>query len=83
MVVGFRELVSFIKQCRIEDKIYLLVDQPHDMSVCELCRIAFGFARNGLNAKLIDLTGRAWREYDTISQLGKEGIPERIVFVHI
>ena len=51
--------------------------------MCKLGRITFRFTWNGLNAKLINFSGRSRREYYLIFQFCKESIPERIVLKHI
>ena len=53
------------------------------MSVGKLGRIALGFAWNGFNAQLINLSGGGRRKHYLIFQLSKEGIPERIILKHI
>ena len=54
MVVCFVKFISLIKQCRVEDEVYLLVDQPAYVSVSQLGRVTLGFTGNGFNAKFID-----------------------------
>ena len=56
MVVCPLYLVALIKQSGVKDKINALLNQPGHMTMSQLCRITFGFAGNGFNAKLVDLT---------------------------
>ena len=53
------------------------------MSVGNLCGIAKRLGRDGLNTHLVNLSRRGRREDYAISQLFKEGSPERIVLVHV
>ena len=55
MVICLTKFISLIKKCRIEDKVYLLVDQPAYMAVCQLGGIAFGLTWNGFDSKLVNL----------------------------
>ena len=52
MVVRVREFISLIWNTRVENERNFLFDQPGYMSVGKLCRVAFGFAWDGLDAKL-------------------------------
>jgi len=83
VIVGVLKFITFIKESGIENEIDLLVNEPADMSVSQLCRVTFGFTRNGFNAKLINLTIGYRRENHTVAELLKEGCPERIIFVHV
>ena len=53
------------------------------MSVCKLGGIAFRFAGDGLDAKLINLSGGSRGQYHSEAQACKEGEPERIVFIYV
>ena len=53
------------------------------MSVGKLGWIALGFAWNGFNAQLINLSSRGRRKHYLIFQLSKESIPERIILKHV
>ncbi len=64
-------------------KLHSLFDQPGYMSVGKLCRIAYGFTRDGLDAKLIYLSGGWRRKYHAIFQSREKFKPEWIIFVHI
>lgn len=83
MIVGIREFVAFIRNTRVENKIDVLVEQPCHMTVCQLCRVALGLARDGINSKLVDLARRLRGEYHGKTELLKESCPERVVLVHI
>ena len=83
MIVGIREFVALIRNTRVENKIDVLVDQPCHMTVCQLCRVALGLARDGINSKLVDLAVGLRREDNAVTKLREEGKPERIVLVHI
>ena len=54
VVVGIRKFVPLIRNARIKDHIHTFIDQPLDMAVGELCRIALGFAGNGFDAQLVN-----------------------------
>ena len=83
MVVRSPDFLPLIEKGRIEDEVHAPVDQPHDMAMGDLGRIAGGFTGNGLNAHLIDPVRGQRGQDDPESQPGKEGIPERIVLIHV
>ena len=83
MVVRVREFISLIWNTRVENERNSLFDQPGYMSVGKLCRVAFGFAWDGLDAKLIYLSGGWRRKYHAIFQSREKFKPEWIIFVHI
>ena len=66
MVDRIRELVAFVRDAWVEDKLHTITDQPCDMSVSKLGRVAFGFTWDGLNTQLIDLTCGSRRKYDFV-----------------
>ena len=74
---------TFIWNARIEDVLNPFPYQPFDMAVCQLCRITFRFARNGLNPEFINLSGTRRGENDPVFQFRKEFEPERIIFIHV
>ena len=59
MVDRIRELISFIRNTRIENKLHTLFDQPAHMTMCQFRRITLRLTRDGLNAKLVDFSGRS------------------------
>ena len=83
MVDCIREFISLVRDTRIENEFHTIFDQPGHMSVGKLGWIALGFAWNGFNAQLINLSSRGRRKHYLIFQLSKEGIPERIILKHI
>ena len=83
MIVGPLHLVPLVKQGGVEHEIHVLPDQPCYMAVGKLGGIAFGFAGDGLNAKLVNLAAGAGGENHPVSQLGEKGMPERIILIHI
>ena len=58
MIGGAFRFVAFIEQAGIEDEIHLLLDEPLNMSMGQLGRIAFRLAGDGLDAKFVDLAVR-------------------------
>ena len=83
MIVRLFEFIPLIRNTRIEDAVYPLVDQPLDVPVGKLRRIAFGFAWNRFDSKLIDLPGGGRRQQYTESKRMEECEPEWIILVHI
>ena len=83
MVVRGGKFRPLVEEGRIEDKVNALLDQPHDMSVSDLGRIAGRLTGDGFNAHLVDLVRRERGEDDSVSELCKESCPERIVLVHV
>ena len=69
MVVGILELVSLVRDGRIEDMLHAFVDEPLYMAVRQLRRITLGFTRDGLNPQFVDLPRGSGREYDPEAQL--------------
>ena len=83
MVVRISKFFPLIRDGRIENVLYSLVDEPLHMSVCKLGRITFGFTRDGFDSKLVNLSRRCRRKNDTESQFSEKCKPERIIFIHI
>ena len=83
MVIRIRELVSFVEKSGIEDEVNALPDEPCHMSVRQFCGITFRFTGNRFNTELVNFAVGAWRKNNAISERGKKGEPERIVFIHI
>ena len=46
MVVGIRKFIALIRYTWVENKVYILMDQPGHMSMCKFCRITLGFTWN-------------------------------------
>ena len=63
MVVGIRELISLVRDTRVENEIHILMDQPGHMSVRKFCRVTFGFGWDRIDTKLVNLTCGGRREY--------------------
>ena len=55
MVIGFRKFIPLIWNAGIKDGVDTVVDQPLYMSVCQLCRITFGFTWDGINSQFVYL----------------------------
>ena len=83
VIGGGFDFVLFVRHAWIKDKIGVLPDEPCDVPVGEFGGITCGFGRNGVDAHFVNLFGRLWGQNDAESQLGKEGEPEGIVFVHV
>ena len=83
MVVGAFHLIPFIRNAWIENEVHTVFDQPHDMSMDQLGRIAYGFTRDGFDTQRIDISGRLRAQNNLVAQFCKEGKPEWIVFIHI
>ena len=63
----FRGFVALVRNARIENVGQSLADQPCDMAVRELCRVAFGLARDRLNTQFVDLSGRLWGQNGAVA----------------
>ena len=68
VVACLRCLVALVRNARIEDIAHTLTDQPGNMAVHQLCRVALRLTRDGLDAKLIDLSSGLRRKDDTEAQ---------------
>ena len=83
MILGIGSLVPFIGNAGIEDKLHTLADQPADMTMGQLGRIAFRFTGNGLDPQFIDLFGGLGRQDHLIAQFLKECGPEGEILIHV
>ena len=61
MVVGPLYLIPFIEKSGIEYKVYILIYQPHYVTMDNLCRITLRLTGDGFNAHLIYLMCRQRR----------------------
>ena len=50
--------LALIRNTWIEDEFHIMLQQPHNMTMNKLGRIAGGFTRNGFNTKIVDFMGR-------------------------
>ena len=83
MVLRLLRLLVLIEHAGMENGLDALVNEPLDMTVRKLCRVALGFRRNGLHAQLVNLPGGEGRQHHPEAQLPEEGSPEGIIFVHV
>ena len=83
MIAGTFKFTALVRHTRVEDVIQSLMDQPHDMTVCQFCRITFGFTWNRLNTQLINLSGGSRREHNLVTKFREERKPEWVILVHI
>ena len=83
MVIGLFGLIPFVRNARVENILDALLNEPHHVSVGELCRIALGLTRDGFDAQLINLPGRLRGQDHGKSKLCEERVPERIVLINI
>ena len=65
------------------DKIDILIEQVHHMTMRELRRIAHALGRHGLDARFVGLLRRSVRNLNAEPKLIEEREPERIVFIHV
>ena len=83
MVAGLRGLIALVRDTRIKDLLDSLTDQPADVTVNDLCRVALGLTRDRLNAKFVDLSRGLWGEHGAETKLLEKDSPERVVLVHV
>ena len=57
VVACLRSFVALVGDTRIEDIAYTLTDEPGNMTVHQLGRVALRFTRDGLDAQLVDFSG--------------------------
>ena len=55
MIVRIFKFIPLIGNGRVEDMPHSLVNQPLDMAMGQLGRVAFGLTRNGFDSELINL----------------------------
>ena len=83
VVAGVRRLIPLVGNAGIEDEFLPLLDEPLDMTVGNLCRIALGLRGDGFNAQLVELSCGGRRQHSAEAELPEENRPEGIVFVHV
>ncbi len=83
MIMGTLVFRPFIVDARIENPLDIMPDQPFDVPVDQLGRIACGIGADGFHAAFIDTLGGLRRKHHPIAQAVKESKPERIILVHI
>ena len=65
------------------DEVGVLGEQVHDVAMAHLGGIAHVFRRDRLDARFEGLLGRRVGQLDAEAELGEEGEPEGVVFVHV
>ena len=75
--------IPLIGNTGVEDGFDSLGNKPGNVAVDDLCRITLGFAGNGLNAKLVNLSGGLGGQHNAEPQIPEKHGPERIIFIHI
>ena len=83
MIVRVGHEVLLVAHARVEDGLDALVDQPLDMAVHQLGRVADVFGGDGFDAGLEQLVGAAAGDHHLEAQRGEQREPERVVLVHI
>ena len=83
MVVGAFHLVPLIRNTWVEDEVHTVFNEPHNMPMDQLGRIADRLTRNGFNTQSINIRGRLRAQYDLIAQLCEKCKPEWVILVHI
>ena len=83
MIPGARVLAPAVRQARVEDEGHSFLEEPADVPVHELARVADGLGRDCLHPRLVECPGGAGRKAHGESQPGKDGEPERVVLVEI
>ena len=83
VVLGGVHLLMLIKHAGVKNRFHALVDQPLHMAVGQLGGVALAFGGDGLHAQVIDFPGGHRRQAHGKAQLGKECMPEGIVFPHV
>ena len=76
-------LVEVIGQAGVEDGVDPLLQQPFDMPVDQLRRVADGVGGDGIPAEVVGLPGGDGRNNDLKTELGEERMPERQVLDHV
>ena len=76
-------LIPLVGNAGVEDGLHAVLDEPAHMAVGNLCGIALRLRGDGLNAELVNLSGRNRREYHTEAEFTEEDRPERVVLVEI
>ena len=82
VVVAFA-LVDVIGHAGIENRLYSVVDKLTDMTVYELCGVAYGIGRDRRLTVQVCIASRRCGADDLKAECGKEGVPERVQLVHV
>ena len=83
VVVRVGHEVLLVAHARVEDGLDALVEQPLDMAVHQLGRVADVFGGDGFDAGLEQLVGAAAGDHHLEAQRGEQREPERVVLVHV
>ena len=83
MIVRVGHEVLLVAHARVEDGLDALVDQPLDMAVHQLGRVADVFGGDGFDAGLEQLVGAAAGNHYLEAKRGEQREPERVVLVHV
>ena len=83
MIVRVGHEVLLVAHARVEDGLDALVDQPLDMAVDQLGRVADVFGSDGFDAGLEQFMGATAGNHHLEAQRGEQREPERVVLVHI
>ena len=83
MIVRVGHEVLLVAHARVEDGLDALVDQPLDMAVDQLGRVADVFGSDGFDAGLEQFMGATAGNHHLEAQRGEQREPEWVVLVHI
>ncbi len=83
VVAGIGKLIALVRNTRIKNPCHTVLNQPGNMSVGQLGRIAFGLTGDGFNAQFINLSRGIGRGDKMEFQLFKQHGPEGKILVHI
>ena len=83
MVSGIGSFIPLVGNTGIENILNALLNQPGNMAVNQLCRIALRLTGNRFDAQLIKLSGGLRGKQDGKAQLPEKYSPEREILIHI
>ncbi len=83
MVVGIRKFIALVWNAGVKNKIRLFFNQPGNVAVRQLRRVAFGFAWDGIDAQFVNAARRLRGEQRAKFKAFEKYGPKREIFVHV
>ena len=83
VILGILVLLVFVEHTGVENGGDSLVDEPLDVAVGQLGRVALRLRRNGVHALFVDLPVREGGQHRPDTQVPEEGSPEGVILIHI
>ena len=83
VVVGVVDQVLLVAHARVENRLHALAEQPLDVAVHQLGRVADVLGGDRLDARFEQFMAGTPGDHDLEAQRGEQREPERIVLIHV